>query len=391
MKTMGSTIFVIDSSPAVRRMVEQLSTPRGYSVVGFPDGPSALEAARKASPALILADVHLENMTFSGFCKEIGRQDHLAETLIVSIVGDSDRLDESKLRALGVHAFLKKPFQSEQLLETITGILASPGGKSKSGTPPKSRTWPPVSTSTDDESDGLSRSAIDDNSANDEIEKEQSAMPPSHAHTAGSSASRSAAPETDGEAMMKELFDHVSRSAALHAERNIQALLPPTITREVAGQVNVAVRAAVQAEVTRQLADALAPERLHIAMRDLIQEELRRQTPDHLASVETAVRQAVADLAPAILQQSAEKQLSSLTETEVKKQLPEALPAHMGMIDQLVKQEVERVAMDRARQAADDIIHEMARDPIQQAVQRIVPEIADTQVRAEIKRLSSAE
>ena len=75
----------------------------------------------------------------------------------------------------------------------------------------------------------------------------------------------------------------------------------------------------------------------------------------------------------------------------MKKQLPETLRAHMGMIDQLVKQEVERVATDRARQAADDIIHEMAKDPIQLAVQRIVPEIADTQVRAEIKRLSSSE
>src|SRR5688572_3147385 len=113
---MESTIFVIDSSPAVRRMVEQVSTAEGYNVVGFPDGPSALDAARKSSPALIIADVHLENMTFSGFCKEIGRQDNLAETLIVSIVEASDRLDESKLRALGVRAFLKKPFQSEQLL-----------------------------------------------------------------------------------------------------------------------------------------------------------------------------------------------------------------------------------------------------------------------------------
>ena len=388
---MGSTIFVIDSSPAVRRMVEQLSTSQGYSVVGFPDGPSALEAARKTSPALILADVHLENMTFSGFCKEIARQDHLAETLIVSLVGDSERLDESKLRALGVHTFLKKPFQSEQLLETIAGILTSPVGTPKIGAAAKNRTWPPLSTATDDESDEISRSAVDVHSVHDVIEKEQPTMPSSQVHTTGLSASPSVAPEIDGEAMMKDLFDHVTQSAAILAERNIQALLPSTITREVAGQVSVAVRAAVQAEVTRQLADALAPERLHIAMRDLIQEELKRQTPSHLAGVETTVRQAVSDVAPAILEQSAKAQLSSLTETEVKKQLPETLRAHMGMIDQLVKQEVERVATDRARQAADDIIHEMAKDPIQLAVQRIVPEIADTQVRAEIKRLSSSE
>ena len=104
-----------------------------------------------------------------------------------------------------------------------------------------------------------------------------------------------------------------------------------------------------------------------------------------------SLRQAVSEQAPAILQQAAEKHLSTLTESEVKKQLPDALQMQIGMIDQLMKQEVERVAVDRARQAADDIVHEMARDPIQQAVQRVVPEIAESQVRAEIKRLSSAD
>ena len=98
---MGSTIFVIDNSPAVQRMVEQLSSLDGHRVLAFQDGPTALEAARSQSPALIIADYHLEQMTFSGFCKEIGRQDNLAETLIVSIVDSSDRLDESKLRTLG--------------------------------------------------------------------------------------------------------------------------------------------------------------------------------------------------------------------------------------------------------------------------------------------------
>ena len=55
---MGSTIFVIDSSPAVHRMVEQISAPEGHKVMGFSDGPSALDAARKLSPALVIADYY---------------------------------------------------------------------------------------------------------------------------------------------------------------------------------------------------------------------------------------------------------------------------------------------------------------------------------------------
>ena len=75
---MPSPIFVVDSSPAVRRLVEQLSAPEGFEVMGFQDGPAALEAARQMNPALIIVDYQLNNITFSGFCKEIHRLDHLA-------------------------------------------------------------------------------------------------------------------------------------------------------------------------------------------------------------------------------------------------------------------------------------------------------------------------
>jgi CheY-like chemotaxis protein len=387
---MGSTIFVIDSSPAVRRMVEHISTPEGYQVVGFPDGPSALDAARKTSPALIIADFHLENMTFSGFCKEIGRQDHLAETLIVSLVAASDQLDEPKLRACGVRAVLKKPFRSEQLLETINGILKTPAGKQEQGKPGKTRTWPPVSTAIDDEDEDVPRTAALDDALHHETEKEPTAMSPLPSRSTTSS-SDTAPSMTDCETMMKGLFDHFLRLVALQADRKIADVLPPAVSKEVAGQVGLAVRAAVQSEVTKQLAEALAPERLQSAMRDLIQEELRCQTTTHLTNMETTVRQAVSELAPAILEQSAEKRLGDLAESGVKKHLPDALRAQLEMIDQLVKKEIEQVAANCARQAADEIVHEMAMDPIQQAVQRIVPEVADTQVRAEIKRLSSAD
>ena len=70
-------------------------------------------------------------MTFSGFCKEISKLDNLAETLVISLVDPSDKLDESKLRALGVRAFLTKPFQREQLLDTINGILNDVAGKER--------------------------------------------------------------------------------------------------------------------------------------------------------------------------------------------------------------------------------------------------------------------
>ena len=121
---MASTIFVVDSSPAVRRLVEQISKPEGWDVAGFQDATAALEAARRMSPNLIIADYHLENMTFSGFCKEVHKLDHLAETYIVSLISPADRVDETHLRSLGVKAYLNKPFQSENLIDVIKDLEA---------------------------------------------------------------------------------------------------------------------------------------------------------------------------------------------------------------------------------------------------------------------------
>ena len=386
---MGSTIFVIDSSPAVHRMVEQISAPEGHKVMGFSDGPSALDAARKLSPALVIADYHLDKITFSGLCKEIGRQDSLAETLIVSMVDGSDRLDESKLRSLGVRAFLKKPLQREQLLDTIKGILNGAAGDPRGGKSAKTRTWPPVSTGTDDEDDESPNDASIDDAPHHEMEKEHSPMSPSLSPTAAPAASAPASNGPSGDALMKGLFDHLLHSVTVQADRKIRELLPPAMAKEVAGQVSLAVGKAVQTEVAKQLADALAPERLQPVMRELILEELKRQAQTQLAGVEATVRRTVTELAPALVEQSTEKRLGDLTDTGVKKHLPEALKSHLETIDQLVKKKVEQVAANCAQQAADEIVHEMAKDPIQQAVQRIVPDVAETQIRAEIKRLSS--
>ncbi|MBA5870743.1 MAG: response regulator [Nitrospira sp. CR2.1] len=374
---MGSTIFVIDSSPAVQRMVEQLSAPEGHRVLGFQDGPAALDAARTHNPALIIADYHLANITFSGFCKEVGRQDHLAETLIVSMVDSADRLDESKLRSLGVRAFLTKPLQREQLLDTIQTILSNPEG-SRGQKPTKARTWPPATTGADDEEEQESPKNAAAQAPRQAREKEQAPM-----------FSAPSASKPTGEDLMRALVEHLLQSTAVKADRAITELLPAAVAKEVAGQLGAALGKAVQAEVSKQVAEAFAPERMQTSLRTMIQEELKRQTQAQLAGVETTVRQAVSDLAPTLVEQAADKRLGALTDSGIQKHLPQALQGHLDVITQLVKKEVEHAAATCARQAADEIVREMAKDPILQAVQRIVPEVAETQIRAEITRLSS--
>ncbi|MBV6469911.1 response regulator [Nitrospirales bacterium NOB] len=346
---MASTIFVVDSSPAVRRMVEQLSPPDDYHLMAFEDGPTALEAARKLSPHLIVADYHLDNITFSGFCKEIGKADNLAETLIVSIMDASARVDESKLRSLGVKAILKKPFQGPQLLDTVKTVLGETAGAS-TRTTPKTRVWPPASTGADEDAAETSTSPVVSVTQRPrELGKEPSAMPTSAGHPAGPSVRASALTGQTGDALLKSLFDHLVHLTVQQVDRAIGDRLASVVAKEVSGQLAKALRTAVQEEV-------------RALVRDVVREEVVQQTSAHLPE---------------------------LTDASVQRQLPEALQGQQDTVARLIKSEVDRAAADYARRMTGDIVREVAQEPIREAVQRIVPDVAETQIRAEIKRLSS--
>ena len=285
---MPSSIFIVDSSPAVRRMVEQISTPEGFDVVGFQDGPAALEAARRISPALIIADYHLDNITFSGFCKEVNKLDNLSETYLISLVNPADRPDESLLRTLGVKAFLNKPFQSEDLLDVIK-TLQQKNQPQKNGTRLKRRVWPPDSTSTDTDDDDA---VMDQLNVTDEQEDLTMDQPP-----ASTTATKAASAVPGPEEAMKGLFGQLLESMTERTEKRIADLLPQAIEKELTARIH----STVKQELDGQLGEILSQERLTTIVHPLLVQELPSLIRQEMAANEALIRQAVSDIAnPAI-------------------------------------------------------------------------------------------
>jgi len=242
----ASSIFVIDSSPAVRRLVEQISKSHGCEVTGFQDGPAALEAARRTNPNFIIADYHLENITFSGFCKAVYKLDNLAETHIISLISSSDRVDETHLRSLGVKAFLHKPFQPENLIDLIKDLEAQQASKTN-GVKKKSRSWPPVSSGMDPDGDDSN-----DDSLTEETE-EQAIIPQPKASPVITTAQ---APTAEPEEAMKGLFGQLLHSMSERTEKKIADMLPQMVGKELATLVTKSVGASLSEE---HLTQALEP------------------------------------------------------------------------------------------------------------------------------------
>ncbi len=370
---MALPIFVVDSSPAVRRMVEQISTPEGFEVVGFQDGPTALEAARRNSPSLIIADYHLDNMTFSGFCKEINKLDNLTETYLISLVNPADRPDENLLRTLGVKAFLKKPFQSEDLLDVLKSLQQKTAATSN-GTGLKRRVWPPTSTSTDSDDE-----AIDHLSGGDSQEEPMS--------QSGSASSASPVAPAAPEDAMRGLFDQLLQSMTKRSELSLAELLP----RVIEEKLGTHVRPIVQKELNAQLGNILSQEYLTAIIHPLVAQALPTLIKKEIEASEPIVRQTASDVARASLGESVDRLVKDQVESGVQQYLPAAVREQVGTVDQLVKDEIQRAVQKQAPLLADDMVKAAVGQTVEQAVQRIVPDIAEQHIKAELKRLIETE
>ena len=376
---MPSSIFIVDSSPAVRRMVEQISTPEGFEVVGFQDGPAALEAARRISPTLIIADYHLDNMTFSGFCKEIHKLDNLTETYLISLINPADRPDENHLRTLGVKAFLNKPFQSDDLLDIIKSLQQKQRDPAN-GNGIKRRVWPPISTATDSDEDDEVMDHLDVSDEQEDPAMDQHTDVPT---TAPATSTAPAEPED----AMKGLFGQLFQSMTERTEKKLAEMLPQAIEEKIATHV----RPVVQKELQTQLGDILSQEQLAAIIQPLLNQELPVLLRKELTACEPIIRQTVSDLAGTLIREHLDQVIREQAEAGIRKHLPDVVREHLGAIDLVVKDEIRQATLKQAPLLADDIVRATAEQTVEQAVQRIVPELAEQHIKAELKRLIDAE
>jgi CheY-like chemotaxis protein len=366
-------------------MVEQISAPAGYDVVGFQDGPAALEAARKMSPTLIITDYHLDNMTFSGFCKEVHKLDNLSDTYIIALTGASDKLEESHLKSLGVKAFLKKPFQSEHLLDVIkdldhAGTAKAAGGKKK-------RSWPPTSSATDSDDD-----LADDAAGHDEevevtfpfplqakpAEKKESPAAPQHV-------AASPSPAAEPEEAMKRLFGQRLQSMSGKKEQKISDM-PPQI---VSTKLEADVTKAVETEVRLQMGATLSQERLAEVVEPLLMKVLPKVLTSEMAVLEPIIRHSIFEIANPLIKEQVERMVQEQADT-VKQLLPDAVRDHLRSMEEEVREHIKQAAAAQAERLAADMVRTVAAEQVQTTVEQLIPSMVEEQIKAEIRRLTEA-
>jgi DNA-binding response OmpR family regulator len=119
---MAKKLLVVDSNLAIQKLVEYNLSREKFEVTCLNDGLSALDLLAKIDPDLILADYHLEGISFSRFCEKVKQKQSEKERPILVLVSPTDSYDPNKLLSLGVVDFVKKPLEPKDLIEKLKDL-----------------------------------------------------------------------------------------------------------------------------------------------------------------------------------------------------------------------------------------------------------------------------
>jgi two-component system KDP operon response regulator KdpE len=112
-------VLLVDDEPVLLRMLEVNLRVAGFDVSTAGSGAAALASAATSPPDVVVLDLGLPDLDGWEVLRELRGLDGLAETPVVVLSGTDRDAAEDPGYAAGVHAFLTKPVEPADLVETL--------------------------------------------------------------------------------------------------------------------------------------------------------------------------------------------------------------------------------------------------------------------------------
>jgi CheY-like chemotaxis protein len=119
-------VLVVDDSDAIRELIVVNLELEGYDVRSAVDGLEALEVLAGWRPDVITLDVVMPRLDGFGTLARIRSDPATAEVPVVIVTARAQAADRARGNALGVDAYLAKPFEPAELV-AVVGRLARRG------------------------------------------------------------------------------------------------------------------------------------------------------------------------------------------------------------------------------------------------------------------------
>lgn len=120
------TILLADDEAYLRLLVHTTLDDPAYQILEATDGHQALAMARVEHPDLLVLDWMMPGLSGIAVAQTL-RQDPATATMpIIMLTAKGQDIDRAQGQAVGVQAYLVKPFSPLELLEKVQAILGTP-------------------------------------------------------------------------------------------------------------------------------------------------------------------------------------------------------------------------------------------------------------------------
>jgi DNA-binding response OmpR family regulator len=125
---MQELILVVDDEPQIVRLARDYLEKNGFRVVTAADGQTALSAARREKPDLIVLDLLLPKMDGREVCRALRRE---SDVPIIMVTALSEETDQVSGLELGADDYITKPFSPRTLVARVRALLRRARGEVK--------------------------------------------------------------------------------------------------------------------------------------------------------------------------------------------------------------------------------------------------------------------
>lgn len=121
---MSTAIMIVEDEAELAAIVADYARAAGYAPTVFGDGAQALEAIRRAVPALVVLDLMLPGLDGLSLCRAVRAFSDVPIVMVTARVEEVDRLLGLET---GADDYLCKPFSPRELMARIKAILRRAG------------------------------------------------------------------------------------------------------------------------------------------------------------------------------------------------------------------------------------------------------------------------
>ncbi len=118
-----NTILVADDEDSLRLLIRTTLENPEITILEASDGITALEMARQELPDLIVLDWMMPGKNGLEVVRELRADRRTAGVAILMLTAMGQEKDRKEALAIGVQAFLVKPFSPLELLERVQAVL----------------------------------------------------------------------------------------------------------------------------------------------------------------------------------------------------------------------------------------------------------------------------